>query len=241
MGKSYYMLSDIVFGLREEYKKNEERLNELTKYSMLKNQGHDLHFGVVGNHLTYDFILDSRNLCGINKKMLCGAILKKTRDYYKSDNILEITDSDSFNQEANDILNSEFNKNISLVSNINQVENVNEMVHINMNCGSIHLNLDSFLGLGPVSLHYFSMDDKLVFDIRKCGLFTMEAFSLLETSIFSLQIPSYHKKIIDDNYGKRHYKFAKDCPFFLASSFDIDDIGGIHVLRKSKKNIFPIR
>lgn len=170
----------------------------MTKYSILKGQGHDLHFGIVGDLLTYDFILDSRNFCGINKKMLCGAILKKTCDYYKSDNILEITDSGRFNQAANDILNSEFNKNISLLTKLNSLYDSSKTVQIDIGPGSIHLYLENISKFAnPVSMHYYSSDDILCFNKKRVVLTDDDLTDALGTLVLASRLPAYHKEIID--------------------------------------------
>src|SRR5699024_7799740 len=112
MSKDYYKISEVVFGLRNEYLRIGKKLQELNQYAELNTQrfkflNEDLRFQINNGDLGYYFS-SSRDDCYL---VNLYSDLRKENNSYLSDDTLEIIDIDNFNALATDILNDDFSKN----------------------------------------------------------------------------------------------------------------------------------
>ena len=241
MSKDYYKISEVVFGLRNEYLRIGKKLQELNQYAELNTQrfkflNEDLRFQINNGDLGYYFS-SSRDDCYL---VNLYSDLRKENNSYLSDDTLEIIDIDNFNALATDILNDDFSKNIDLSVEFNNCDDNNQVVKINVNSGYIRIWLDNMSKLKKsMNMIYCAPGTRfccpkgdIIWIYKKRSIVTLEEmYDLFDISVPKDELPSYYKEVIDNYYN---IELSMGKRFISSASFEITEDEDKHILKKVK-------
>ena len=206
----FYELYDVIFGLRNEYKKSRKDLNNLKKYCSAKsdsvrnfyfyvNKDNKIICRVRKNNSNYYKIKDFVN----NYRSISSDIYETGSRKYILDSKLPVGVShlNYFKSTADNILNSEFSKNIKLKPTEIFPDSILE---IEPSC--IRFITVSDVNGQIVELKYRAIDDSIVIKID--GKYDPNDLKLIVEDIFKSWIPGnilndYHKKTINNNIKEK--------------------------------------
>ena len=220
-----YKIREVIFGLRDEYRRIEKKLQKLQEYSELSEGFDNLSFRV-SSVLCYNYIYKGMFPLSLLRNELNGTLVNRKNGDYCSGGVLEITDGEKFNSLAKETLEDRFFYNIDYTDD-KDIDSSNAII----DCGRICVYPKNFSKIYSVS--YKSIDDSLSFYGRS---FTKEDIEMVLDSPMPCDIPEYHKDIIDKNPNR-----CKDIDFVLNRKirregyFKIMDEDNSIVLQKSKR------
>ena len=221
-----YKIREVVFGLRDEYRRIEKKLQKLQEYSELDKGFDALSFDIWGSTIDYNYIYKGMFPLSLLRNELNGSFVDRKNGVFCSNGFLEITDEEKFNSLAKEILEDRFFYNIDYTDD-KDIDSSNAII----DCGRICVYPKNFSKVYSVS--YKSIDDSLSFYGRS---FTKEDIEMVLDSPMPCDIPEYHKDIIDKNPNR-----CKDIDFVLNRKirregyFKIMDEDNSIVLQKSKR------
>ncbi len=221
-----YKIREVVFGLRDEYRRIEKKLQKLQEYSELDKGFDALSFDIWGSTIDYNYIYKGMFPLSLLRNELNGSFVDRKNGVFCSNGLLEITDEEKFNSLAKEILEDRFFYNIDYTDD-KDIDSSNAII----DCGRICVYPKNFSKVYSVS--YKSIDDSLSFYGRS---FTKEDIEMVLDSPMPCDIPEYHKDIIDKNPNR-----CKDIDFVLNRKirregyFKIMDEDNSIVLQKSKR------
>lgn len=236
MNSSFYEISSVVLGLRSEYQRMEGKLQELRKYARLDSQYDNLHFSLDKRNINYDYTWKHKNFNRIGSSTLFGSKVEKENGVFVSDKVLEIINSDKFNEVAKDILDDEFCSNIELSTMRTDLAFRNQVVKMNIYSGSIHICLENILKMQkPVILSYYADKDEINLKKEKGILREYDVNRLLGVLVTKGAFPSYHRNLIDSSCDK-NVDVVMNQSLSTSCNFDIIEESDKFVLQKKKKN-----
>ena len=231
MSKDYYKISEVVFGLRDEYQRVGNKLQELNKYSRLEDENKDLRFNVINGDLGYLYSANYEDYYCIN----LYSLLNKEKGFYQSDLNLKITDRYSFTELADNILEDDFVKNLNFFTSF---EENNKIVKIKVDGGFIHVCLDNISKMkSSLNMLYCSKglkfpNDDIIWIYKKRSIVTLEEmYDLFDISVPKDELPSYYKEVIDNYYN---IELSMGKRFISSASFEITEDEDKHILKKVK-------
>lgn len=230
MEKETYKIREVVFGLRDEYRRIEKRLQKLQEYSKLAKNYDNLSFEVFLSELGYRYIYKGLFPLRLYRNEILHATVKITNNSYCSEYPLELTDEEKFNGLAKELLEDSFFRNIYF-SNDATVSKV----PISISSGCINIYPYNFSKI--LSISYCSNDDTISFNRKIEGpRFTKEDIETVLDCPISCDIPEYHKSIINrSGNGQKDINLVLDCKIKDYIAFKINDKGNEIVLQKTKK------
>lgn len=225
-----YKIREVVFGLRDEYRRIEKKLQKLQEYSKLAKNYDNLSFEVFLSELGYRYIYKGLFPLRLYRNEILDATVKITNNSYCSEYPLELTDEKKFNSLAKELLKDSFFKDIYFSTDAND-----SRVPVYISSGYLEIYPYAFSKIS--SILYCSNDDTISFN-RKLNepRFTKEDIEmLLEYSIFC-DIPEYHKSVINSSVnGQKDINLVLDGKMKNYIAFKINDKGNDIVLQKTKR------
>lgn len=242
MSKDYYKISEVVFGLRNEYLRIGKKLQELNQYAELNTQrfkflNEDLRFQINNGDLGYYFS-SSRDDCYL---VNLYSDLRKENNSYLSDDTLEIIDIDNFNALATDILNDDFSKNIDLSVEFNNCDDNNQVVKINVNSGYIRIWLDNMSKLkksmnmiycAPGTRFCCPKGDIIWINKKRRLVMRNNIDEFLAISVPKDMLSNYHRNVIDRSDNNKYLELLMRKGFMASGNFEIIDDSNKVVLKK---------
>ena len=236
MNSSFYEISNVVLGLQSEFQRIENKLQELGKYARLDSKYDNLHFSLNNGKINYDYKQNyiSHNI--IELSALFGSYVEKKNGVFISDKVLEIINSDKFNEVARDILDDEFCSNIELSTMGTDLAFRNQVVKINIHSGSINICLENILKMKkPIVLNYYAETDEIYFKKEKGILTEHDVNRLLGVLVTKSAFPSYHRNLIDDSNCDKNVDVVMNRSLTTSCNFDIIEESDKYVLQKKKR------
>lgn len=235
MNSSFYEISSVVLGLRSEYQRMESKLQELSKYARLDSQYDNLHFSLNNRNINYDYTSKNKSPNRMISSTLFGSNLEKENGNFISDKVLEIINSDKFNEVARDILDDEFCSNIEFSILRTDLAFRNQVVKINIHSGSIHICLENILKMKkPIILSYYADKDEINLKKEKGILRENDVNRLLGVLMTKSTFPSYHRKLIDGSNCDKNVNVVMNQSLSTSCNFDIIEESDKFVLQKKK-------
>lgn len=221
-----YKIREVVFGLRDEYRRIEKKLQKLQEYSELDKGFDALSFDVFGYTLGYNYIYKGMFPLSLLRNELIGTFVNRKNGDYCSDGLLKITDEEKFNSLAKETLEDSFLYNIDYTD-----DKDSDKACIFIDCGSIVIYPNNFSKI--YSLHYESIDDSISFYGRS---FTKEDIEMVLDCPMPCDIPEYHKEIINKNTNRsKEIDLVLNRKIRKEGYFKIVDGDNRIVLQKSKR------
>lgn len=226
MEKETYKIREVVFGLRDEYRRIEKKLQKLQEYSELDKGFDALSFDIWGSTIGYNYIYKGMFPLSLLRNELNGSFVDRKNGVFCSNGFLEITDEEKFNSLAKEILEDRFLYNIDYTD-----DRDSDKAHAIIDCGWICIHPKKFSKIYSVS--YKSLDDSISFYGRS---FTKEDIEMALDCPMPCDIPEYHKDIIDKSTNRN-----KDIDLVLNRKirregyFKIIDEDNSIVLQKNKR------
>ncbi len=234
MNSSFYEISSVVLGLRSEYQRMESKLQELSKYARIDSQYDNLHFSLNNRNINYDFTSKNKSPNRMISSTLYGSNVEKKNGNFISDKVLEIINSDKFNEAARDILDDEFCSNIELSTMRTDLAFRDQVVKINIHSGSIHICLENILKMKkPIVLSYYADKDEIYFKKVKGILTESDINRVLGVLVTKSAFTSYHRKLIDGSCDK-NVDVVMNRSLSNSCNFDIVEESDKYVLQKKK-------
>ena len=236
MNSSFYEISNVVLGLRSEYQRMENKLQELGKYARLDRKYDNLHFSLNNGKINYDYKRNYKSHNIIELSALFGSYVEKKNGVFISDKVLEIINSDKFNKVARDILDDEFCSNIELSTMGTDLAFRNQVVKINIYSGSINICLENILKMKkPIVLNYYAETDEINFKKEKGILRENDVNRLLGVLVTKSTFPSYHRNLIDGSNCDKNVDVVMNQSLTTSCNFDIIEESDKYVLQKKKR------
>ena len=79
MDSSFYEISNVVLGLRNEYQRMESKLQELRKYAKLDSKYDNLHFSLNERKINYDYTSKNKSPKRMVSSYLFGSYVEKKK------------------------------------------------------------------------------------------------------------------------------------------------------------------
>ena len=236
MNSSFYEISNVVLGLRSEYQRMENKLQELGKYARLDSKYDSLHFSLNNGKINYDYKRNYKSHNIIELSALFGSYVEKKNGVFISDKVLEIMNSDKFNEVARDILDDEFCSNIELSTMGTDLVFKDQVVKINIYSGSINICLENILRIKkPIILSYYAETDEIILKKEKGILTERDVNRMLGTLVTKSVFSSYHRKLIDGSNCDKNVDVVMNRSLSTNCNFDIIEESDKYVLQKKKK------
>lgn len=232
---STYSLKQILFALREEYLEVEKRLKELEKYVNITGNIDDISFYIHDFNVqkTIDMYLRKkqtlvdkiREVLGLNGIYTRGVAFWMVPNeleaacYWKRKKVCSITDLDNFTKSINDIIESDFVKNIRLYTPIKK--------------GNFVLDTNAFgvslleRGINLSRLDYNPKEDIINIEREQRIVTPSYVKDLFNIKFDSESFSDYHKGILD-NYEEKE--------IIIADDFDSDSLE-LEIIAEPKKLI----
>lgn len=225
MSKEFYRVNDIVFGLRDEYQRIEKKLRKLEECSRLAKGFDNLSFEVFYWALFYNYLYKGMFPFSLLRRELLSSSVECKNGRYCSSYPLEITNEELFNTLAKEILEDSFLKNIVYTDSRDCDKRI-----LFIDCSSIVIYPFDFSKIYRVS--YKSIDDSISF----CGSnFTKEDIEMCLQRPVLVDIPSYHRDIIDKNVNRcNEIDLVLNTKIKKEGTFKIIDESDRFVLQKIK-------
>ncbi len=236
MNSSFYEISNVVLGLQSEFQRIENKLQELGKYARLDSKYDNLHFSLNNGKINYDYKQNyiSHNI--IELSALFGSYVEKKNGVFISDKVLEIINSDKFNEVARDILDDEFCSNIELSTMGTDLAFRNQVVKINIHSGSINICLENILKMKkPIVLNYYAETDEIYFKKENGILTERDVNRMLGATVTKSVFSSYHRNLIDDSNCDKNVDVVMNRSLTTSCNFDIIEESDMYVLQKKKR------
>ena len=221
-----YKIREVVFGLRDEYRRIEKKLQKLQEYSELDKGFDALSFDIWGSTIGYNYIYKGMFPLSLLRNELNGSFVDRKNGVFCSNGLLEITDEEKFNSLAKEILEDRFFYNIDYTD-----DKDSDKACIFIDCSSIVIYPNNFSKI--YSLHYESIDDSISFYGRS---FTKEDIEMVLDCPMPCDIPVYHKDIIDKNNNRsKEIELVLNRKIRREGYFKVKDEDNRIVLQKSKR------
>ena len=236
MNSSFYEISNVVLGLRSEYQRMENKLYELGKYARLDRKYDNLHFSLNNGKINYDYKRNYKSHNIIELSALFGSYVEKKNGVFISDKVLEIINSDKFNEVARDILDDKFCSNIELSTMDTDLAFRNQAVKINIHSGSINICLENILKMKKtIVLSYYAETDEINLKKENGILRENDVNRLLGVLVTKSIFPSYHRNLIDGSNCDKNVDVVMNQSLTTSCNFDIIEESDKYVLQKKKR------
>ena len=212
-----YTYKDILFGLKEEYDKNEEQLKKLNEYVALNRRGKinfylekedtdklcELHYILKGTHPLLNPLYN-----GFYNNELGTVYVSKNNNYSGDTKDFKVVDSENFGKVLDSIMDNPFTKNAfnTVVENNEESINIDRNVRIYpdriiTNMRNNHINLTSI---------YIPKDNLVVFKRNNVKLNYRSLYDFLDMEFPKEQFSEYLQEIIEtsDAFKKNAYFYG---------------------------------
>lgn len=225
MVDEYYKLREVILGLRGEYQKNQEKLNELKKYAGIYDKRvSDIDFWVFMGYenpvlcCTHTVKRNRLQQAYWNRFGIRGLeisdVYRDYRNHYLIDGYYKsgVNNHEKFHECATDIMSSDFVNNIQ-VKFRGEINDGNYNFDMRGNYIGYH---DDYAGFG-----YDSKYDQIylnVYDKNKSYIDKDYVEKLLEVPIPIEKLPQYHRDIIEQSNSAKKMTCVQDCPLIEENS-----------------------
>lgn len=206
-----YTAKQILFGLRKEYIEVEKHLTELKKYVNVSKKVENFYFQIAGNPSELFLNLRKKKNLLEKLKMFLGLYIYGTTNYnvtnginnsyyYKKKEICNISNQEELNKKIEQIVQTDFFKNILANNHISIPCNENEINTILITAGYI-----GFLnGINEIYPHldYYPNSDELIMKNVEKIITPDDIFKLLNLTFDRSYLNEYHHNILD-NYKEK--------------------------------------
>ncbi len=201
-----YSVKNIIFGLRGEYLKNQNKVNELKKYILCKHD-YDLYLTRLNDREPLDAVIsfseDSKQQKSDRYVSTAGFIYEGKTDSFYENNYIQLIDKEQFSKDVKDIDRTDFSQNMSmyLPDMIKRPKGISNIILFD-NLMEYRYTSDSFNIIR--SAFYNPYDDKVYFEtnapFRKANKKMIR--EILDEKIPEYVFRRYHKEIMD-KYGEK--------------------------------------
>lgn len=211
-----YTLKHVIFALREEYLKVEKELTELKKYVSVNNKVDEFNFHIAGNPCNLLLHLyKKKNLLEkfgewlgvyISGYPQCDVTNGIDLDnYYSKKGILLINKKEELNNKIEQIIKSDFFKNITANNHISIpcLENESASLHISSN-GTTLFNRDNTYPWFDYFPHYDVFNVNWSKDKKKI-ITSDDIYKIFSLSLDSKYLNDYHRNVLDNYEEKEIY------------------------------------
>lgn len=201
-----YTFSQIVFGLRKEYVDIEKQLMELKKDIEVGSKVEDFNFHIAGYPCKMFLYLHKKKNLLEKIEMLLGLYLHdvteydvndgiKKNYYYKKKEICSISNQEELNEKIEQIIQTDFFKNIVANDHISIpcVDNESKSVLITSNCMRVFNEINRVYP----NLYYHPGEDVLVMMNEEKIITPDDIFKLLDLSLDGNYLNDYHRRILN--------------------------------------------
>ena len=210
MGNAY-TFKQIIFALRKEYIEVEKQLTELKKFVDVSSKVEDFYFHISGNPSKLFLYLHKKKNLLEKIEMLLGQYIHGTKNYnvtegannsyfYRKKEICSINNLDELNKKIEQLVQTDFFKNILANNYISIPCNENKINTLHITAGYIGL-INGINGDYP-HLDYYPRSDELVMRNEEKIITPNDIFKLLNLSLNSSYLNNYHHRILD-NYEEK--------------------------------------
>ena len=237
-----YTTKQILFGLRKEYIEVEKQLTELKKYVNVSKKVEDFDFHITGNPSELFLYLHKKKNILERFEDLLGLYIYGTTNYnvtnginssyyYNKKEICSIPNQEELNKKIEQIVQTDFFKNI-LANNYTSIPcNENKINTIQITPGHIGF-INGVNGIYP-HLDYYPRSDELVMKNEEKIITPDDIFKLLNLSFNGSYLNNYHHNILN-NYEEKEINID-DC--FISNEAKIEIIEEPKKLILKPKNI----
>lgn len=206
-----YTFNQIIFGLRKEYLEVERQLTKLKKYVQVSSKVEDFHFHIAGDPSKLLLYLHKKKNLLEKIEMLLGQYIHGTTNYnvtngannnyyYNKKEICSITCQEKLNKKIEEIVQTDFFKNI-IANNYTSIPcNENKLNTLQITQGHIGL-INGVNGLYP-HLDYYPHEDILVMKNEEKIITPDDIYKLLNLSLDGKYLNDYHHRVLD-NYEEK--------------------------------------
>lgn len=202
-----YTYKQIIFGLREQYIEIEKQLAELKKYVTVSSKVEDFYFHIAGNPSKLLLYLHKKKTLLEKIEILLNQYIYGTTNYnvtegakdsyyYRQHKICSITSQDELNKKIDEIVQSDFFKNIIANNHVSIPSNENKTDVLLITQSGIDIFTETTESYPHLS--YSSDFDELVMTNREKNIIPDDIFKLLNLSINGSYLNDYHHRVLDD-------------------------------------------